>query len=193
MRQRRFKYGSDDPCLKCRFACSNEPCVDDHKKARWELAHIRDFLWSDTYGECRDNRKLRSSAAICRHGSLRRDVAMRGRPQEGSLGACSHKRLFVVGHIQRMPRQSQAAKQRSDLSAWVIAWEGSHAQTGWQVDSESLLSAGRLADWTHTANAATIASCEAAQRSVGMGHCVGRKPCAGWRHMTKGEYFGEDK
>ena len=53
---------------------------------------------------------------------------MRGRPQEGSLGACSHKRLFVVGHIRRMPRQSQAAKQRSDMSAWLIAWEG-HAWT----------------------------------------------------------------
>ena len=130
MRQRRFKYGSDDPCLKCRFACSNEPCVDDHKKARWELAHIRDFLWSDTYGECRDNRKLRSSAAICRHGSLRRDGAMRRQDGKWTARVYSQLDAWQTGCIRRTPRQSQAAKQRSDLSAWVIAWEGSHAQVG---------------------------------------------------------------
>ena len=70
MRQRRFRYGSFDPHLKRLFlrkAMSH--AWTTIKKARCELAHIRDFLWSDTYGECRDNRKLRSSAAICRHGS----------------------------------------------------------------------------------------------------------------------------
>jgi len=44
----------------------------------------------------------------------------------------------------------------------------SHAQTGWHVDDESLLSIGRMTDWMHTANAATIASRGAAQRYVGM-------------------------
>ena len=50
---------------------SSEPCVDAHKKARWELAHKRDFLWADTYGERRDSeRKARSAFANRRHGEL---------------------------------------------------------------------------------------------------------------------------
>ena len=33
---------------------SNELCVPIQKKSRCELAHIRDFFWMGTYGECRD-------------------------------------------------------------------------------------------------------------------------------------------
>ena len=32
----------------------------------------------------------------------------------------------------------------------------SHAQTGWQTDSGSSLTAGRMTDWMHTANAVTV-------------------------------------
>jgi len=38
-----------------------------------------------------------------------------------------------------------------------------HAWTGCRTNSESLLSDGRSADWTHTANAATVTSRRAAQ------------------------------
>ena len=51
-----------------------------------------------------------------------------------------------------MPRQSQAAKRRRDLSAWRIA---SYFFDG----------------WPHTADAATVPSREAAQGSVGMADC----------------------
>ena len=34
----------------------------------------------------------------------------------------------------------------------------SHAQTVWQADDESLLSRGRMTDWTYTANAMTATS-----------------------------------
>ena len=95
------------------FARSNEPCVDDHKKARWELAHIRAFLWLATYGECRDSHELPRSEVTCRQGSLHYKV--------------------------------------------------SHAWTGWQADAGSLLTGRRMADWTHTANAATVTSCSAAK------------------------------
>ena len=95
------------------FARSNEPCVDDHKKARWELAHIRAFLWLATYGERRDSYELPRSEVTCRQGSLHYKV--------------------------------------------------SHAWTGWQADAGSLLTGRRMADWTHTANAATVTSCSAAK------------------------------
>ena len=36
---------------------SNEPCVPIQKKSRCELAHIRDFFWMGTYGECRDSER----------------------------------------------------------------------------------------------------------------------------------------
>ena len=57
------------------FARSNEPCVDDHKKARWELAHIRAFLWLATYGERRDSHELPRSEVTCRQGSLHYKVS----------------------------------------------------------------------------------------------------------------------
>ena len=37
----------------------------------------------------------------------------------------------------------------------------SHARTGWQTDIENLLSNGRMTDWEHTANAATVREREA--------------------------------
>jgi hypothetical protein len=49
---------------KLEFARSNEPCVDFHKKARCELAHKRDLLWKDTYGECRDIEPQRSGGEM---------------------------------------------------------------------------------------------------------------------------------
>ena len=53
---------------------------------------------------------------------------MRGRKEGKTTGVYSQSSFLLSGHIRRMPRQSQAAKQRSDMSAWLIAWEG-HAWT----------------------------------------------------------------
>ena len=47
----------------------------------------------------------------------------------------------------------------------------SHAQTGLVPADGSLLTIGWEQDWMHTANAATIAGCAAAQRFVSMAHC----------------------
>ena len=46
----------------------------------------------------------------------------------------------------------------------------SHAQTRLLPSDVSLLTIGWEQSWMHTANAAAIASCEAAQRSAGMAH-----------------------
>ena len=81
---------------------------------------------------------------------------MRGRKEGKTTGVYSQSSFLLSGHIRRMPRQSQAAKQRSDMSAWLIAWEG-HAWTRLVPDDVSWLTIGWEQDWAHTANAATCA------------------------------------
>ena len=52
---------------------SNEPCVPIQKKSRCELAHIRDFFWMGTYGECRD---INISFGAVRTSCVREPVGM---------------------------------------------------------------------------------------------------------------------
>ena len=78
---------------------SNSPCTDKHGCRRRELALMRMYTWLAVYGGCRDSPKPRRGAGTCRHGEL----------------------LHNLNLIRRMPRQSQAAKRRRDLSAWRIA------------------------------------------------------------------------
>ena len=47
----------------------------------------------------------------------------------------------------------------------------SHAQTRQMTADGSLLTIGWQMDWMNTANAATVSSCKAAQRLVGMDYC----------------------
>ena len=76
--------------------------------------------------------------------------------------------------------------EKGAFSQHTAVWRGSasffcalamsHAWTRLLPSDVSWLTIEWQQSWTHTANAATIASCEAAQRYVGMAHCVGR-PC----------------
>ena len=87
---------------------SNEPCVDKIAAIRCELAYNRMAAVLDTYGECRDNRKLRSSAAICRHGSLR-GKAMRGRKEGKTTGEAAPRkgRIYqTVGLKKQVPGET---------------------------------------------------------------------------------------
>ena len=52
---------------------SNEPCVPVPKKSRCELAHIRDFFGTGTYGECRD---INISFGAVRTSYVREPVGM---------------------------------------------------------------------------------------------------------------------
>ena len=93
---------------------SNEPCVDGKKERRREFTHSRLFFFPDTYGECRDNRKLRSSAAICRHGSLR-GKAMRGRKEGKTTGEAAPRkgRIYqTVGLKKQVPGETAPRKGR---------------------------------------------------------------------------------
>ena len=51
----------------------------------------------------------------------RKQFAMHGQDENRALKACFQASWSQIGRIRRMPRQSQAAKRRRDLSAWRIA------------------------------------------------------------------------
>ena len=51
----------------------------------------------------------------------RKQAAMHGQDENRTLKACFQASWSQIGRIRRMPRQSQAAKRRRDLSAWRIA------------------------------------------------------------------------
>ena len=72
----------------------------------------------------------------------------------------THGRLATYGERRdshELPRSEVTCRQGS------LHYKVSHAWTGWQADAGSLLTGRRMADWPHTANAATVTSCPAAK------------------------------
>ena len=89
--------------------------------------------------------------------------------------------------------------EKGAFSQHTAVWRGSasffcalamsHAWTRLLPSDVSWLTIEWQQSWTHTANAATIASCEAAQRYVGMAHCVEKSMWTGRREDDGGLFW----
>ena len=121
----------------------------------WQTGHIR--------------RTPRQSRAAPQRSDLSAGlIALQGEPcVDGMAGGCrelahgqTHDSLDTYGECRdshELLCSEVTCRQGS------LRYKVSHAWTGWQADAGSLLTGRRMADWPHTANAATVTSCPAAK------------------------------
>ena len=83
--------------------------------ASWQTSKTKDLVVGTPCGFKSHLPQLREQK--CSLFFARKQFAMHGQDENRALKACFQASWSQIGRIRRMPRQSQAAKRRRDLSA----------------------------------------------------------------------------